>query len=104
MDYTVIPSHSGRPDLNMTIEWPETSVGALAIVNCPCGNGTSEGGLRATRYCGGDPNTGGIWSTADVVRCNFSDLAREICQLRNVCTCNQSYCHMIFDFIATISK
>ena len=32
--------------------WPETNIGVLAVVDCPCGsNGTSSGGkLRATRY------------------------------------------------------
>ena len=85
VDYTIIPSHSRRPDLNLTIEWPETNIGGVAVVNCPCGNGRSEGQLQARRYCGGDFTNGGIWSTADVVRCNFSDLAREICNLANVC-------------------
>ena len=84
-NYTIIPSHSGRPDLELVIEWPETNIGVVAVVGCPCGNGRSEGQLQARRYCGGNPNFGGIWSTADVVRCNFSDLAREICNLANVC-------------------
>ena len=54
------------------------------VVNCPCGNASSEEQLQATRYCGGDFTNGALWDTAGVSRCNFSDLAREICQLRHV--------------------
>ena len=70
----------------MTVKWPETNIGVLAIVDCPCGaNGTSGGGaLQATHYCGGDFTAGAMWLTPDVVRCNFSDLARRICHLSDV--------------------
>ena len=55
---------------------------------CPCGNKSSEGGggiLQATRYCGGDFTSGAMWVEPNVAACNFSDLTREICGLRNVC-------------------
>ena len=83
---TTIPSPSGNPNLTLTIVWPETNIGVLAVVDCPCGsNGTSGGGkLQATRYCGGDFINGALWSEFDVTRCNFSDLARRICHLSNV--------------------
>ena len=42
---TVIPSSSGRHDLNITLFWPETNIGAQAVVNCPCGNESSDNGL-----------------------------------------------------------
>ena len=67
--------------------WPETNIGVLAVVDCPCGsNGTSGGGkLQATRYCGGDFTNGAMWSKdIDVERCNFSDLSRKICRLSDV--------------------
>ena len=82
----MIPSYSGRKDLNISISWPETNVGVKAVVSCPCGNGDSrrDGILQATRYCGGDFSSGAMWSEPSVAACNFSDLAREICQLRNV--------------------
>ena len=56
------------------------------MVDCPCGtNGTSGGGkLQATRYCGGDYTNGAVWDTPGVMKCNFSDLARTICRLRDV--------------------
>ena len=76
---TVIPASSGRQDLNITIVWPETNIGGLAVVTCPCGKT-----LQANRYCGGDFTNGAKWAEANVAACNFSDLAREICQLRNV--------------------
>ena len=83
----MIPSHSGRQDLNIAILWPETNIGVQVIRSCPCGNQSSEGGgiLTATRYCGGDFINGALWSGANAMACNFSDLTREICGLINVC-------------------
>ena len=81
---SIIPSHSGRQHLKFVIEWPETNIGGLVVDSCPCGDILLEGQLQATRYCGGDFTNGALWDTADVSRCNFSDLAREICQLRDV--------------------
>ncbi|XP_019853764.1 PREDICTED: uncharacterized protein LOC109583032 [Amphimedon queenslandica] len=85
-NFTIIPSHSGNPNLTITIVWPETNIGVLAVVDCPCGtNGTSGGGkLQATRYCGGDFTNGAVWDAPDVMRCNFSDLARTICRLKDL--------------------
>ena len=83
---TFIQSYSGRQDLTITISWPETNVGVQAIMTCPCGNRDSkgEGIFQATRYCGGDFVNGAMWFEPSVAACNFNDLAREICQLRNV--------------------
>ena len=76
-----MPSHSGREDLEITLLWPETNKGEEAVIKCPCGNGSSGGEiLKANRYCGEDAE----WSQANIAACNFSDLAREICQLREV--------------------
>ncbi|XP_019862297.1 PREDICTED: uncharacterized protein LOC109590854 [Amphimedon queenslandica] len=85
-NFTIIPSHSGNPNLTITIVWPETNIGVLAVVDCPCGtNGTSGGGkLQATRYCGGDFTNGAVWDAPDVMRCNFSDLARTLCHLKDL--------------------
>ena len=82
---TVIPSSSGRQDLNITLFWPEANIGRQAVVNCPCGNGSSNNGLlQATRYCEGNFTNGAKWTEANIAACNFSDLAREICRLKNV--------------------
>ena len=82
---TVILSSSGRKHLNITLSWPETNIGGQALVNCPCGNGTLDNGLlQATRYCGGNFTNGAKWTEANIAACNFSDLAREICRLKNV--------------------
>ena len=82
---TDISSHSGNPNLTISIKWPETNIGELAEVDCPCGNISSQkGSLIATRYCGGDFSNGGQWENPNVAACNFSDLAREICQLAEV--------------------
>ena len=66
--------------------WPETNIGGEVILKCPCGE---DGGIiQATRYCGGDFSNGAKWSNGNIAACNFSDLAREICQLRNVSLLN----------------
>ena len=82
----MIPSLSGRQDLNITILWPETNIGVQANKSCPCGNENLEGEgiLQATRYCGGDFTSGAMWTEPNVAACSFSDLTREICGLRNV--------------------
>ena len=88
---TDISSHSGNPNLTISIKWPETNIGERAKVDCPCGNISSQkGSLIATRYCGGDFSNGGQWENPNVAACNFSDLAREICQLAEVYMCNVS--------------
>ena len=80
---TDVLSSSGNPNLTLTIVWPETNIGVLAVVDCPCGsNGIS--GLQATHYCGGDFTNGASWLILNMTRCNFSDLARKICRLSNV--------------------
>ena len=84
---SIIPSYSGKQHLNLLIKWPETNIGGLAVVNCPCGSETNNEEqlqLQATRYCGGNFTNGALWDAPDVTQCNFSDLAREICHLRNV--------------------
>ena len=60
---TIIPS-PGNPNLTLTFGWPQTNIGVLAVVDCPCGsNGTSGvGKLQATRYCGGDFTNAAMWS------------------------------------------
>ena len=82
----IIPSPSGNPDLTLTIVWPEVNIGVLAVVECPCGSNRTSGGgkLQATHYCGGDFTNGALWHTLDMVQCNFSDLARKICYLKDV--------------------
>ncbi len=83
---TLIPSHSGNENLTITVNWDETNIGDTAKSICPCGDLTAfgAGALFATRYCGGDFNNGGRWSTPDISQCNFTDLSRDICLLLNV--------------------
>ena len=63
-----------------------TNIGDTAFVSCPCGNvviGIGEA-LRASRYCGGDVTHGGEWEMAYVAPCDFTDLARNICEISKV--------------------
>lgn len=80
---TVIPPHTSTTNISITIVWLENNLGQDVTVACPCGGGTLPG-LAATRTCTGDFISGAIWSPENVAACNFSDLAREICELKDV--------------------
>lgn len=82
----IIPSHTGRADLNITIVWPETDIGQTAVVQCPCdGINLGGGALYARRYCGGDFFVNGSsWAEGDTALCDFTDRARELCRLASV--------------------
>ena len=83
---TVIPPPPGYPDLFIEINWPETNLGGIAVVECPCGGvNLNSTGLIATRKCGGESfESGGKWETPNDTRCNFSVIARRICALSRV--------------------
>ena len=73
-----------NPSLRITLEWPETNLGVTANVPCPCGENVSTGSLEATRYCAGNFQDGAYWEDPHDSPCDFSDIARELCQLNNV--------------------
>ncbi len=79
-------------DLNITIEWTETNIGDTAYTLCPCGDIASETNLYANRYCGGNFVEGGEWEAGNVAVCNFSSLARELCELADVTEQFPLYC------------
>ena len=80
--------------------WPETNIGVLAIVDCPCGTSGASVKLKATRYCGGDFTNGASWDEPDVTKCNFSDLARKICNVDKVGNLYaREYIYFIIKFI-----
>ena len=82
---TVIPSISANSQLDVIINWPEVNLGQDAVVRCPCGGiDLGNGNLEARRYCGGTFSEGAQWEDGFVTPCNFSDTAREICNLANV--------------------
>lgn len=82
---TVIPSLSGDEKLDIVIEWPETNIGLVAVVKCPCeGVDLGTGSLEASRRCGGNFDDGASWEDGYVAPCNFTDIAREICQIAQV--------------------
>ena len=82
---TVLPSPSGNAEFDLVIKWPETNIGSVAVVKCPCeGVDLGTGNLEAMRRCGGNFFEGSKWEEAMVAPCNFSDVAREICQIAKV--------------------
>ena len=91
-DVTTIPPHSNRTELNVTIIWEEAELGSDIQVPCPCGNESTstEVDLVASRSCRGDFRHGAMWKEPNVMACNISDLAREICRLTEV-SCTHIY-------------
>ena len=82
---SVLASSSGDPELDIQITWPEVNIGEVAIVKCPCGGvDLGTGSLESWRYCGGNFINGAHWEEAFLAPCDFSDLAREICNLAEV--------------------
>ena len=83
---TLVPSYQSRnKSLEITIIWPETNLGAIALVECPCGDlNLNSTVLIATRECIGDYETGAQWSPPNVSPCNFTDITRTVCGLLQV--------------------
>jgi len=71
-------------ELDFQLQWPETPIGAVAVVQCPCETNTVYRAAR--RACNGDFISGGRWESPVDVACNFSDLSRQLCQSPDVCT------------------
>jgi len=71
-------------ELDFQLQWPETPIGAVAVVQCPCETNTVNRAAR--RACSGDFISGGRWESPVDVACNFSDLFRQLCQSPDVCT------------------
>ena len=85
-DETILPSDT----LNITLSWPETNLGQVIELQCPCGTLSAEtnksiSNSKARRECGGNFTHGGVWETAHVAPCNFSQTTRRLCQIAEVC-------------------
>lgn len=82
----LIPSYQGNRSLDFNVTWPETNLGQVAIIECPCGGlNLSSTALQATRKCGGTYDSGAEWEIPDVSACNFTDKTRMLCELASVC-------------------
>ena len=70
------------------IVWPETEIGEVASVRCPCGP-EGENPLPpqsvATRRCGGNYDDGAEWGPQMCTECQFSDDRFQLCELLEVC-------------------
>ncbi len=73
--------------LNTTLLWPESDIGQIVLIDCPCGNISLSGDTQsnATRYCGGNFTAGAVWEKPQDERCNFTETARRLCQVIEVC-------------------
>ena len=67
------------------VTWPETEIGQVASVPCPCGvSDPLIQELRGTRRCGGTYDTGAVWEEPQCDSCRFSSTRRTLCQLAEV--------------------
>ena len=73
---TTLPASSNALELNFNFNWPETMLGEVAELKCPC---EVDVGRVATRMCGGDFETGAVWEEVVDSRCDYSDTTRMLC-------------------------
>ena len=68
------------------VTWPETEIGQVATVLCPCGvsNDPLIQELNGTRRCGGTYDTGAKWEDPQCDSCHFSDTRLTLCRLAEV--------------------
>ena len=77
---TTYPYSSTEP--NLSLNWPETPIGAVAQIPCPC---TGRVALTtAMRQCDGDFLYGGRWQEPATMSCVISNLAQQLCHSPNV--------------------
>ena len=77
---TTYPYFSTEP--NFSLNWPETPIGAVAQVPCPCTGRVAP--TTAMRQCDGDFLYGGRWQEPATMSCVISNLAQQLCHSPNV--------------------
>ena len=60
------------------LQWNEVAIAITAEVECPCSLVSVP--RKASRTCGGDFVTGGVWMESDKSPCEFDSLALELCE------------------------
>lgn len=60
-----------------TIDWTDGLLGFTALSRCPCDLVPVP--RHASRMCGGDFNTGGVWMPSDKSPCEFDDHSFALC-------------------------
>lgn len=62
--------------------WPETALGQLVAIECPCGNlSLGMGHPMATRMCAGNFVAGAQWAPSVTDACDLSDMSQTLCQI-----------------------
>ena len=65
--------------------WPETDLGQVASVECPCGDSSlGMGHPVGSRMCVGDFSVGARWSSPLTDACDFSNTEQSLCQVSTV--------------------
>lgn len=78
-DTTIVPSSSIT--VNSSLTWSEVPIGTVAEVQCVCGIPLPR---TATRLCAGNFVSGGRWNQPLDMKCNFTNVVRELCQMPEV--------------------
>ena len=79
-NYSTTPFEIGS-NITINIEWPETNLGDMASVPCPCAEFAGSLAGRAYRYCSGTFSQGADWEAVDDSRCE----ARQSMTTRRLC-------------------
>ena len=67
------------------VTWPETEIGQVASIPCPCGvSDPLIQELRGTRRCGGTYDSGAVWEEPQCDSCQFRSTRLALCQLAEV--------------------
>lgn len=73
------------PEMYMDIRWPETNLGSIANVSCPCVEIVGSLAGRVTRECTGTYTEGARWDDEVGRRCAaHSDITNTLCKLAMV--------------------
>ena len=68
-------------DLDTSLTWSEVPIGTVAEVQCVCGIPLPR---TATRLCAGNFVSGGQWNQPLDMKCNFTNVVRELCLMPEV--------------------
>ena len=69
-----------------SLEWPETDLGQIVNISCPCGDfSLGVGHPVAQRQCTGSFTSGAEWATARDSACNFTTSIQQLCNASQVC-------------------
>lgn len=89
-----------RPGVrDIVLNWPESDLGEVPSLQCPCGDLFNLDGAAisrtASRECGGTFSTGAVWESSMDNQCDLSPTTRRLCEVASVSYSTQRCMHTI---------